>query len=113
MSNLEFLSRANKRISKSKEISETDIESTFVKFAKKSHALKLIFLNKSGFPDRTVLCPGARVFFVEFKRKGKKQSPVQKIVMELLRSVGFEYHVCDEIGQAENILKKFLLSTPV
>ena len=107
MSTSDFLSRATKRIIKKAEI---DIEKPFVKYAKKNgcHALKLIFLNKKGFPDRTILCPQGRIFFIEFKKKGKKQSPVQKLVMELLKSLGFEYYVCDEKGQAEDILDGFM-----
>lgn len=110
MSTSEFLSLATKRLSKRKEIKEVDIESPFCKYAKRKqcHALKLVFLNKKGFPDRTVICPGARVFFIEFKRKGKKQSPAQKLVQKLLERLGFEYYVCDKKGQAENILDDFL-----
>ncbi len=110
MSVEQFLNKAEKTAKKSKEITEADIELTFCKFAdsKGCRALKLIFLNKKGFPDRTVICPGGNVFFIEFKRKGAKQSPVQKKVEKLLRHYGFEYYVCDEIGQAEKILEEFL-----
>lgn len=105
-----FLNNATKRKTKESEITETDIEQTFCKYADKNKCktLKLIYLNKKGFPDRTVICPGARVFFIEFKRLGKKQSPAQKITQKLLESFGFEYHVCDKIGQAEKILMEFL-----
>lgn len=105
-----FLNNATKRKTKESEITETDIEQTFCDYATKSKckALKLIYLNRKGFPDRTVICPGARVFFIEFKRKGKKQSPAQKIVQKMLESFGFEYYVCDQIGQAESHLDKFL-----
>jgi len=110
MSTSEFLSRASKRIAKKKEIKEIDIELAFVKYAKsnKCSALKLIFLNKRGFPDRTILCPGARLFFIEFKRNGKKQSPLQKKTQITLESFGFEYYVCDMQGQAEQHLDEFL-----
>jgi len=111
MSSSEFLSRATKRVTKKTEIQEVDIEKTFVKYAKTKgcQATKLIFLNKKGFPDRTVLCPQGRILFIEFKKKGKKPSAVQKLVMgRLLTRLGFEYHTCDEIGQAEGILDEFL-----
>lgn len=106
----EFLSRATKTLEKKSQITEADIEGDYVKYAKNKgcKALKLIFLNKKGFPDRTTLCPGGRAFFIEFKRKGKKQSPAQKIVQKLLVELGFEYYVCDEKGQAEKILDRFL-----
>lgn len=110
MSESEFLSRASKRISKKAEVKEIDIEDTYCKHAKKKGclALKLIILNKRGFPDRTTLCPGGRILFIEFKRKNKKLSVAQPIVRKLLESFGFEYHVCDEIGQAESALDNFL-----
>ena len=110
MSTQDFLSNALKRKSKNSEISETDIETTFVKFAKNNRcqALKLIFLNKKGFPDRTIICPGGRVFFIEFKKKNKPQSAIQIKVMKMLLKFGFEYHICDEKGQAEKILLAFL-----
>lgn len=110
MSESQFLQNALKRKLKNSEIKETDIESDFVKFAKKKgcNALKLIFLRKKGMPDRTILCPNGRIFFVEFKKKNKKQSPQQIIVMKMLKSLGFEYYICDEKGQAEKILEDFL-----
>lgn len=108
----QFISKAEKTKSKKEEITEDDIESKFCKHAvkRKCKALKLVILFKKGFPDRTVLCPGARVFFIEFKRKGKKQSPAQKVIQKLLESFGFQYFVCDEIGQAEKHLDEFLES---
>lgn len=110
MSTSEFLKKASKRQAKKLEIPEDDIEQHFVKFAKTRDcvAYKLIFLNRKGFPDRSVLCPGGRIFFIEFKKKGKLQSPIQIKVMKALIKLGFEYHICDEIGQAETLLQDFL-----
>ena len=111
MSTSEFLSRASKTKEKRSQIDEKDdIETPFVKYAERNRckALKLILLRKKGFPDRTVLCPGGRLFFIEFKRPGKLQTPPQKVVQRLLVSFGFEYHLCDQPGQAEDILDKVL-----
>lgn len=106
----EFLSRASKRKAKKAEITEDDIEQAFCKYANGvgCKALKLIYLNKKGFPDRTVICPNARIFFIEFKRKGKRPSPAQILVRKMLESFGFEYYVCDVKGQAESHLDNFL-----
>ena len=105
-----FLSKATKRQAKVAEITEDDIETPYVKYAKTKgcNAIKIGFLHKKGFPDRTTLCPGSRIFFIEFKRKDKKQSPNQIKIQKLLESFGFEYYVCDVIGQAEKILEEFL-----
>lgn len=106
----QFLKSANKRKKKSKEVAEVDIETPFVKFAKRSGciAYKLIILGLRSFPDRTIFCPGGRVFFIEFKKKGKPLTEAQNKIKIRLNKLGFKYYVCDEIGQAEQILKKFL-----
>lgn len=108
----EFLKKAGSKIKRTKSISEKDIEDAFCDYAKTMgcKALKLVLLGLRGFPDRTILCPGGRVLFIEFKAPGKKLSPTQKPWKRLLESFGFQYHICDQMGQAEDVLKKFLLS---
>lgn len=110
MSADDFITAATKRRAKRAEVKEIDIEKAFCRYADKlgCKALKLIFLNKKGFPDRTIICRGGMVFFIEFKSKGKKPSPPQIIVRKMLESFGFEYHVCDAKGQAESHLDDFL-----
>ena len=105
-----FISNASKTIHKQSEVKEVDIEQAYCSYAKKRRciALKLILLLKKGFPDRTTLCHGGRILFIEFKRKGKSSSPAQVKCRKLLESFGFEYHVCDKLGQAEQILDEFL-----
>ena len=111
MSSQDFISRASKTKAKASEIKEKDdVELPFCKYAERNgcKALKLIYLRKKGFPDRSVICPGGKVFFIEFKKPKSTQSPSQKIVQKLLESCGFEYYVCDQPGQAEKILDNFL-----
>ncbi len=111
MSAEEFLSRASKTKAKKEELREKeDIENPFVKFAERKgcKALKLVMLRKKGFPDRTVICPGGLVFFIEFKKPGKLTTGPQKVIRKMLESFGFEYYVCDQPGQAEKILENFL-----
>lgn len=110
MSIEDFIGKATKRKKKDAEVKEVDIEDRFCRFAKrnKCNALKLVMLRKKGFPDRTVLCPKGRIFFIEFKKKGESQSAPQKAVQKILEGLGFEYYVCDKIGQAEAVLEEFL-----
>ena len=105
-----FKKRAAYLDKRSKQITETDIEQHFVDYAtrKGCKTYKLIFLRRRGFPDRTVLCPGAKVMFIEFKRKGKTLSAQQKIIRKVLVGLGFQYHVADEIGIAEEALDWFI-----
>ncbi len=58
-------------------------------------AVKFWAVNLAGFPDRMVLMPGARVWFVEMKSTGKKPSAIQKLVHGKLRCLGFEVWVLD------------------
>ena len=67
-------------------------------------ALKLLSPSFTGLPDRLVLMPGGRLWFVELKSTGKKQSPRQKVVSDLLRRLGFIVWVIDN----EITLSEFL-----
>lgn len=110
MSISDFINKAEKRKVKSKEIPEKKIEDTFVRYARSKgcKALKLILLGLKGWPDRSVLCPGGRILFIEFKKKGGKQTDTQKDWQNIIEGLGFKYYICDEIGQAESILNNFL-----
>lgn len=48
-----------------------------------------------GFPDREVLMPGGKVYFVELKTTGEKPRVIQEVVMGKLRRLGFEVRVID------------------
>lgn len=106
----EFVKKASKTIKKQAETKEVNIEDEYCKHAKRRRclALKLVFLNKKGFPDRTTLCPKGRILFIEFKRKDISLSGLQNKIRKMLVSFGFEYYVCDKLGQAEKILDDFL-----
>ena len=108
-----FLKGAEKAIEKSKRIMEDDIEDAFCEYAKSEgcYPFKLALIGLRGFPDRTILCPGGRILFIEFKRKGKGLSPAQSVYKKIIVELGFKYFLCDEIGQAERKLRKFLLSS--
>lgn len=107
----EFLQNAEKHLKRTSKISEDDIEKAFCKYAKRLGCTpyKLIILRAKGFPDRTVLCPGGRILFIEFKKPKEKIKPTQSGVRTVLVDLGFKYHLCDGIGQAEAILDDFLL----
>jgi len=90
--------------------SEKLIEKTLVAEVKKlgGWALKLLCQFVTGLPDRLVLLPGGVVFFVEVKSTGKKPTPVQKLVHEKLRRLGFTVHVIDTLKQLNEILNNLL-----
>lgn len=55
-------------------------------------AIKLIPTVK-GIPDRLVVMPGGRVYFVELKQEGKKPSAAQRLWHDRLRKLGCEVAV--------------------
>lgn len=71
---------------------EKEIEAKLRKMVTKhgGHCLKWVCPGWSGVPDRIVLLPGGRVYFVELKRpKGGQVSPMQRWWADLLRRLGF------------------------
>ena len=71
---------------------EKDIERKLLRAIAKrgGFCLKWVCPGWSGVPDRIVLLPGARIFFVETKRpKGGVVNPLQKKWAEWLTNLGF------------------------
>jgi hypothetical protein len=58
-------------------------------------AIKFFVLSFTGFPDRIVLMPVGRIWFVELKSTGKKPGKRQLIVHHLLLKLGFPVWVID------------------
>lgn len=72
-------------------------------------ALKLLIPGVRGFPDRTILLPGAQVIFAEFKRlKTGRVSTQQNRWAERLRARGFPVYFIDHESQFEYILMETL-----
>ncbi|RUP39792.1 MAG: VRR-NUC domain-containing protein [Acinetobacter sp.] len=61
----------------------------------KGLALKFWCVSFTGFPDRVVLIPLGKIFFIEFKDTGKKLSKRQELVHKLLIKLGFQVWVID------------------
>lgn len=76
-------------------------ESTIEKYLKKKveqnggKALKINSASMSGLPDRMVLLPGGKIFFIEMKAPGKKPRPLQLACHRLLQNLGFDVLVID------------------
>ena len=68
-------------------------------------ALKLSALHFAGIPDRLILLPGGRVFFVETKTLKKKPSPIQNVVIARLRKLGFLVYVLDSLEGVDELIK--------
>lgn len=72
-------------------------------------ALKLSIPGVRGFPDRTCLFPGRRLFFLEFKRlKTGRLSSQQVRWHTLLWERGFDVYVLDNDDDFDAVLAKEL-----
>ena len=86
---------------------ESTIESNFVKQVKAmgGMAIKLISPNFAGLPDRLVLLPHGRMFFVELRATGQKPRPLQIAVHRKLRKLGFDVYVIDSNEKINELLQ--------
>lgn len=86
---------------------ESTIESNFVKQVKAmgGMAIKLISPNFAGLPDRLVLLPHGKIFFVELKATGQKPRPLQIAVHRKLRKLGFDVYVIDSNEKINELLQ--------
>jgi hypothetical protein len=69
-------------------------------------ALKIWCVSLAGFPDRIVLMPEARIWFVELKTTGKKPTAIQNHIHGLLTSLGFSVWVIDNEMRLQNFLNE-------
>ena len=60
-------------------------------------ALKWVSPMFTGVPDRIVLMPGGRVYFVELKSATGVLSPRQRLVHGMLRALGMDVRVIDDL----------------
>lgn len=67
-------------------------------------ALKYSNANRTGYPDRMVLMPGGRAYFVELKSAGEKPTRLQRLRHEELRALGFEVAVVASVETLEKFL---------
>ena len=55
-------------------------------------------------PDRIILMPKGKIAFVEVKTKGEKPRPLQLARHRLLRQLGFQVYVLDDVSQIGGII---------
>lgn len=76
-------------------IIEADAESFLLQSVKRLRGLcfKLSFIGTMGAPDRLVLMPGGRFYFVELKQRTGKLEASQAILFLRIEKRGFKVHV--------------------
>lgn len=68
-------------------------------------ALKWVSPGNNGVPDRIVLMPGNRAYFVELKSTGQDMKPLQKVWRRMLTNLGFKHFLIDDKESLINFLK--------
>lgn len=91
-------------------LSEKQIEQKLVTEARQcgGMALKFVSPSYSGMPDRLILLPDRKMAFVEVKAPGKKPRPLQVKRHEMLRKLGFQVFVLDDVEDITGMLKKIM-----
>lgn len=89
---------------------ESKIEKTIVTYAELKNILCYKFLSPSnrGVPDRLFITPNGFAFFIEFKAKNKKLSPLQDIKIKNLRANKTLVFVVDNIELGKSIIDNII-----
>ncbi len=74
--------------------------------AKGGICVKFYSAYQRGVPDRIVLMPQGRVYFVELKSTGKKPTKLQELFIGKLRSLGFIVEVIDTIEKLNEFVNR-------
>lgn len=88
---------------------ESEVEKKLCKRVKDElhgRAFKFVSPGQNGVPDRIVLIPMGRIYFVETKAPGKKLRRLQEWVVNLIRSLGFEVLRIDTLEKVDEFVRK-------
>lgn len=87
---------------------EQDVESRLVKKVKKlgGIAYKFESSGNNGVPDRIVVLPGNRIYFIEVKNKGKKPRKLQVFKMKELANMGCNVRCLDTFEKVDSFIEE-------
>lgn len=90
---------------------ESTIEKRLIAEVKKAGGItfKLVSPGTAGIPDRVVILPGGRVYFVEVKAPGKLPRPLQIRQMTRIQDIGGVCAVVDGYDSIHQVLSGWLL----
>lgn len=85
---------------------ESKIEKKLVSLVRKSggECLKFVSPGMSGVPDRIVMMPKGRLYFVELKAPGEKPRALQRAVHDRFKRLGFPVTVIDSMKGVETFV---------
>ena len=87
-------------------LSESQLERKFYDKVKRLGGLPLKFVSpgRAGVPDRIVLMPEGKIYFVEMKSEVGQTSAIQKYIFSKFTKLGFKVNIIHN----EKTLEKFL-----
>lgn len=88
---------------------ESEIEKKLCKRVKNElhgRALKFVSPGFNGVPDRIVLVPMGRIYFVETKAPGENLRKLQKWVRELIQGLGFTVLRVDTLEKVNDFIRQ-------
>ena len=88
---------------------ESEVEKKLCKKVKEElhgRAFKFVSPGFNGVPDRIVLVPMGRIYFVETKAPGKKLRKLQEWVRDLIRGLGFVVLRIDTVEKVEAFIRQ-------
>ena len=96
------------RLAQLKKKLEKDIERKLVRGIQIQGGMcrKFVSPGWAGAPDRIVLLPGGRMYFIEMKRPGEEPEPLQQHRIEELRVLGFKARSINNEEDVNNFLKE-------
>lgn len=85
---------------------ERDIERQVVAYAKSKGVLCYKFSSPGnrGVPDRILIGPTGRIWFLELKREGQKPTALQLHVIDTLRKQGAHAGWVNDLGVAKSVI---------
>lgn len=87
---------------------ESRLERRLKREIKKRNGLALKFTSPGmrGVPDRLILLPGEKIYFIEMKAPGKKPRPLQIKRAKQLKALGFSVYCLDSDEAIDNFLQE-------
>lgn len=89
-------------------LSESQLEKKFCEKIKKLGGMPLKFTSpgRAGVPDRIVLMPEGKIYFVEMKSSAGNISILQDYVFKKFSELGFKVHIINSVESLENFLSE-------
>lgn len=69
-------------------------------------ALKFVSPGRAGVPDRIILMPNGKIYFVEMKSPRGEVNPIQEYVFEKFEKLGSKVHIINSVEAIKNFRQK-------